>query len=284
MENIILAKVLVILSGMLLITTICARLNKAFETFKEAITTIIGIFFFLILIYWTSDNFPINIISTACFSGFIGWSLGPTIGYFGNRYKFRKFLKSIGVKEVEVVIKEKHIIAKVFGSKDETKKMFYFTDEPFERFDKNDVRYQSIEKEFNHTVISADKYNQEWQNTVLVALLGTTLSVLVTALIVYFSDTDFGFMGKFLFISLISLIVISLLNIFIYKSRLINIMKAFAGVIIFTLYLIYDFNVLEKTIKQGDDSWSTAIELSVAIYLDIVNLFLDLLEILSELS
>lgn len=48
------------------------------------------------------------------------------------------------------------------------------------------------------------------------------------------------------------------------------------GAIIFTLYLLYDFNQLEK--KAGDESWSTAVN----IYLDIINLFFDLLEILAE--
>jgi len=32
----------------------------------------------------------------------------------------------------------------------------------------------------------------------------------------------------------------------------------------------------------GDESWGTAIDVAVNIYLDIINLFLDLLEILSE--
>jgi len=32
----------------------------------------------------------------------------------------------------------------------------------------------------------------------------------------------------------------------------------------------------------GDESWETAIDVAVNIYLDIINLFLDLLEILSE--
>ena len=32
----------------------------------------------------------------------------------------------------------------------------------------------------------------------------------------------------------------------------------------------------------GDESWGTAIDIAVNIYLDIINLFLDLLEILAE--
>jgi len=48
--------------------------------------------------------------------------------------------------------------------------------------------------------------------------------------------------------------------------------------------LLYDFNRLEKAIASGDTSWSTAIEIAVNLYLDIINLFLDLLEILATSS
>lgn len=59
-----------------------------------------------------------------------------------------------------------------------------------------------------------------------------------------------------------------------------SLVKAYFGVLIFTGYLIYDFNTLEK--MAGDDSWGTAVNIAVSIYLDIINLFLYLLEILSE--
>ena len=75
-----------------------------------------------------------------------------------------------------------------------------------------------------------------------------------------------------------------LLNAFYFKSKRRRLLQAYAGVIIFTLYLLYDFNRLEKAIASGDTSWSTAIEIAVNLYLDIINLFLDLLEILATSS
>ena len=41
------------------------------------------------------------------------------------------------------------------------------------------------------------------------------------------------------------------------------------------------FNALEKAIARGDNSWGTAVDIAVNLYLDIINLFLDLLEILA---
>ena len=67
---------------------------------------------------------------------------------------------------------------------------------------------------------------------------------------------------------------------FFLRSKMVSLIRAYIGAVIFTLYLLYDFNQLEK--KAGDESWGTAIDISVNIYLDIINLFLDLLEILAE--
>ena len=96
----------------------------------------------------------------------------------------------------------------------------------------------------------------------------------------FFTDIDFGFLGGFLLISLTILIMMSLINIIFIKSKFVSLIRAYVGAVIFTLYLLYDFNRLEKF--AGDESWATAIEISVNIYLDIINLFMDLLEILSE--
>ena len=138
---------------------------------------------------------------------------------------------------------------------------------------------QEFEKEIEK---GGDPYNKKWQNIVFQAMLGTALAVLLTAILVFFSSIDFSFLGIFLFMSLILLIVFQLLNAFIFKSPLLSLLKAYFGLVIFILYLVYDFNRLESMMAQGDTSWSTAIDIAVNLYLDIINLFLDLLEILAE--
>lgn len=123
-------------------------------------------------------------------------------------------------------------------------------------------------------------YHSEWQNIVTHAFLGTALAVIGTACVVFTTGINFDFLRGFLFIALLMLIVMGLINAFFIKSKLVSLIKAYVGAIIFTLYLLYDFNQLEK--KAGDESWATAINISVNIYLDIINLFVDLLEILAE--
>jgi len=53
---------------------------------------------------------------------------------------------------------------------------------------------------------------------------------------------------------------------------------SYAGIVIFSLYLVFDFNRLEKAVSRGDESWKTTIDIAINLYLDIINLFIDFLE------
>lgn len=119
-----------------------------------------------------------------------------------------------------------------------------------------------------------------WNQIVSQAVLSTAVATAATAAIVAFSPIDFSFLGGFLLIALLILIVMGLANAFFFKSKLFALVRAYVGVVLFTLYLLYDFNRLEKL--AGDESWGTAINIAVSIYLDIINLFLSILEILAS--
>ena len=113
-------------------------------------------------------------------------------------------------------------------------------------------------------------------------MTGTTLAVIIAGAIVAYVPTDFSFLGIFLWIALLALIVVEFQNAFIFKSQRRRIIYSYCGIVVFSLYLIYDFNYLEKAIAAGDNSWGTAVRIAVNLYLDIINLFLDLLQILAE--
>jgi FtsH-binding integral membrane protein len=244
MFDILFSRTFIIVGGMLIITAITSRINKTFETQKEMWITIIGTFAFLLAIIFFADIYPLNLLLVAIFSALIGWQIGPTIEHFGKRFKMRKYFKSRGV-----VIKKGQEIT------EEQKKEFELS------FDVN-------------------QYQQEWHNVVFQAIFATALATFSTAGIVFLTSIDFSFLGGFLLISLIMLVVMGLLNIFFFRSKILSLVRAYIGAVIFTLYLIYDFDRLEK--MAGDESWGTAIDIAVNIYLDIINLFLDLLEILAE--
>ena len=289
MEDILLVRTFTIIGGMLVITTIFSKINKAYETSAEAWITIIGGFLFFFLTYIYANQYPINLIYAGIFSAFLGWDLGPGIAFLGEKIKFRQYLKKIGVNSkfiYEKSTKKTHesLADKYFRKqKDFTKKLvFYYEKDSSITFAGDSKEMLEIHKQFKKKVTQKDidSYSEKWQNIVFQALIATTLSVFLTLLVVYITDYDFGFLGIFLFISLFSVIIIELLNYFIFKSTSFRKITACVGIIIFTLYLVYDFNRLEKAVAQGDESWGTAVKIAMALYLDIINLFAYILELL----
>lgn len=283
MYDILFAKTFFIVGFMLIITTFFSRINKAYETTSEALITILGSFASLFAIMFFSENYPTNLILVAIFSGFIGWSMGPTISAIGESFKMKKYLKMAGVKSKTVVTNKKSFTDKIFGAEDEKKTMYYKKSNPTELFEIESEKYKSIVDEIKSSNnFKKDNYHQEWQNVVFQAMSATTIAVIATASIVFTSSIDFSVMGGFLFTALLILIIMGLLNHFIFKSRKFSLVRAYFGVLIFTGYLLYDFDMLKKQMNAGDDSWSTAIQIAVNLYLDIINLFLDILYILAE--
>ena len=280
--HLLMSRSFLILGGMMVITTITSRLNKAYETGTEAFITIGGSFLFLLLVLIYGDSYPLNLIMVAIFSGFIGWSLGPTIAFIGERFTFRKYLKSKGILSKTIKKNPNPTFSeRMFGAGNEKKTVYYSKTEPTKFFDNMSDEFKKLKDDFDKNILNHDRYNQEWQNVVFQAMVGTTLAVIIAGFIVALIPTDFSFLGIFLWIALLSLVVMQFLNSFIFQSKKRRLLYAYAGVVIFSLYLIYDFNALEKAIARGDNSWGTAIEIAVNLYLDIINLFIDLLEILA---
>ncbi|MEC8864924.1 MAG: Bax inhibitor-1 family protein [Verrucomicrobiota bacterium] len=264
---------------MLVITSIAARINKAYETTQESILTIGGTFLTLFIVWNQADVFPNNLYALAAFSFCIGWSMGPTITMFGESFKFRKYRQKLGLKSKTVQMK------KSFWGGDENKKTVYFyVDSPEKTYEADSQEMIQVHNRFKQEVLTQDHdpYSQKWQNNVFFALVATTLSVFMTAGIVYFSETDFGFLGSFLFFFLLAFVILRLFKAYVIKDSSFSMIQTIGGIVLFTFYLIYDFNRLEKAMARGDESWGTAVDLAVNIYLDIINLFLLILEALSE--
>ena len=88
---------------------------------------------------------------------------------------------------------------------------------------------------------------------------------------------DFSFMGKFLFIGLILLIVASLANIFFQIPALSLTISAIA-VMIFSAYILFD---VSRIVNGGEANYVMA---TLGLYLDIYNLFINLLQLLMAFS
>ncbi len=84
---------------------------------------------------------------------------------------------------------------------------------------------------------------------------------------------DFSSMGKMLFITLIVVVVAGIINIF-FHSPILQLAIASISSILFSAFILYD----TQNIIKG--AYETPIEGAIALYLDFLNLFISLLQIL----
>ena len=280
-------KTFLIISGMLLITTITSRINKIYETTLEAVITFLGSFIFLIcLMVLNYANYDKNVLFVVLlfFSAFIGWSLGPTMTALSDKFMFNRYLKKIGLKsKFKYGLTERIKKGGGFNKDVAEKKVYFLNSNPNEVFEKNSEKFLELRHQFESNTSDLDKeeYKKEWRDKVFQALFLTFLIMFFSIVLNHLIDYDFGPWGIYLLSSLSTLIVSELLNLFYFKSKY-NRTLNYLSALIFSLYLIFDFNRLEKAYIAGDNTWNTAIDLSVSIYLDLINLFLDLLQILAE--
>ncbi len=115
---------------------------------------------------------------------------------------------------------------------------------------------------------------------VVVAAAATAAITCAAAVYGVTTQRDLSGFGGMLFVALIGVLVVSVVGIFIHMTAL-HIVISGATALLFTGFLVYDFNRISRA-----RSWSEgdAVLMAVSIYLDILNLFLSLLRILSILS
>jgi len=88
---------------------------------------------------------------------------------------------------------------------------------------------------------------------------------------------DFDFMGKFLFIGLIMLVIASLANLF-FQVPVMSLVISAIAVLIFSAYILYD---VSQIINGGETNYVMA---TMGLYLDIYNIFVNLLSLLMAFS
>ena len=127
--------------------------------------------------------------------------------------------------------------------------------------------------------ITASTYSPD---TVLYAFIIT--SIVTIALTIYATQTkyDFTASGGILLSFLVGLIVLGFLNIFI-QNKFVETLIAAAGAIIFSMYIVYDTQLIvggkHKKYQFDIDDYVFA---TITLYLDIINLFLYILELLDK--
>ena len=109
--------------------------------------------------------------------------------------------------------------------------------------------------------------------------------LLVTLLTGYIGYSDFYSFSEniglryFLLFSLLGLIILSFIRTVVSFSRKTTRWQAIFGAVIFSIYLLVDFNLIKKREGIiGMNNWQSAFEMAFTLYLDIMNLLLEILE------
>ena len=104
----------------------------------------------------------------------------------------------------------------------------------------------------------------------------------VTALYGYATKKDLSSLGNILFMALIGLVIATIVNVFM-KSAMFDLILSYIGVIIFVGLTAWDSQKIKHMMMVQQDADESAQKLALigalSLYLDFINLFLDLLRI-----
>ena len=109
------------------------------------------------------------------------------------------------------------------------------------------------------------------------AAVGTGVIFFSMGAIATTTKRDFGFMGKFLFVGMIALLVAMVANMFFQIPALALTISTLV-VVVFSLFLLHD---LSRIVTGGETNYLMA---TTGVYLSLFNIFVNLLQILMALS
>lgn len=116
--------------------------------------------------------------------------------------------------------------------------------------------------------------------SIMNVFLITSIVFLIFALVAMHSKKDFSKVSLWLGMSLLAIVVASLLNIF-FRSSVLNLIITIVSIVIFIGYIIFDLKNAENIMTYIDED-KGAIYVAFQLYLDFINLFLDLLRLLGN--
>ncbi|KAF0814393.1 Modulator of FtsH protease YccA [Andreprevotia sp. IGB-42] len=112
---------------------------------------------------------------------------------------------------------------------------------------------------------------------ITMAAVGTAAIFFSLSAVATITKKDFSFLGKFLFIGLVMVILAAIANIFFAIPALSLAISAVA-LIIFSAYILYD---VSRIVNGGETNYVSA---TLQLYLDVYNVFVSLLNILMMLT
>ena len=109
------------------------------------------------------------------------------------------------------------------------------------------------------------------------AAVGTGAVFFVMGAIATTTKRDFSFMGKFLFVGMIALLIAMIANMFLQIPALALTLSTLV-IVVFSLFLLYDLN---RIVRGGETNYVMA---TTGVYMSLFNIFANLLQLLLMLT
>ncbi len=118
-------------------------------------------------------------------------------------------------------------------------------------------------------------------HSVITAFLLAAIVFSTFAIIGYTTKRDLSSMGTFLFVGLIGIVIAAIVNIWLQMTALAFVINVCA-VLIFTGLTAYDMQKLKQIYLEGGDSSRVRTFGALSLYLDFINIFVSLLQLLGS--
>lgn len=118
-------------------------------------------------------------------------------------------------------------------------------------------------------------------SSIIMIFLMTSIIFALLSVYGYVTKKDVSKIGPILFFGLIGIIIVTILNIFVFKSSSFDTWISIISIIIFLGFVVYDINLIKRRMYDIDDD-KLAVYGAFQLYLDFVNIFLDLLRLFGE--
>lgn len=113
--------------------------------------------------------------------------------------------------------------------------------------------------------------------SIFTAFMGAAVLFGVMSFYGYFTKRDLSGIGDLLFVALIAIIIASVINIFVGNTVMQMVISAIA-ILVFLGFTAYDTQTIRDLVSESDDS-SVEILGALNLYLDFINLFINLLQL-----
>ena len=117
--------------------------------------------------------------------------------------------------------------------------------------------------------------------SIIIVFLISSLLFLIFAILGYITKLDLTSVGTFLLMALIGIVICSIINIFVGNGTF-EIVICSISILIFLGFTAYDVNKIKQLQDIYPDEDSLAIVGALELYLDFINIFLDLLRIVAN--